>query len=298
MFVKAIEAVSQYTRPIHSILRNYGSTEIEPACSTMIVVNDEGYAITCKHVVDWLIAPANSINERYNHFKDELRMLTSKGKKGNLLHGVEKKYGYSKSTPTTVQLKNQYVDVVDNLTEVRWWNHPTYDLALIKFEGFKNILCSNYPVFAKDSGNLKQGMSLCRLGYPYPEFSNYQYEESTDDIIWLKNGGINSPRFPIDGIVTRLVVENNIPIGIELSTPGLKGQSGGPLFDVNGIIYGMQSETVTLPLGFDQINREIKINGKKKKVNDYSFIHLGRCVHIDIIKSFLDSHSVKYNVES
>ena len=141
MFVKAIETVSQYTRPLHSILRNYGSKEIEPACSTMIVVNDEGYAITCRHVVNGLIAPAYSINERYNHFKDELRMLISKGEKGNILHEVEKKYGYSRNTPTTVQLKNQYVDVVDNLTEVRWWNHLTYDIALIKFEGFKNILC-------------------------------------------------------------------------------------------------------------------------------------------------------------
>ena len=85
-------------------------------------------------------------------------------------------------------------------------------------------------------------------------------------------------------------------VEIELSTPGLRGQSGGPLFDVNGVIYGMQSATLTLPLGFDQESRVIKVKGVDKKVNDYSFIHLGRCVHVDILKSFMDSLGVKYQV--
>ncbi len=45
MFVNAIERVDKFTRPIHSILRNYGSTDIIPCASTMFFINDEGYAI-------------------------------------------------------------------------------------------------------------------------------------------------------------------------------------------------------------------------------------------------------------
>lgn len=61
MFVNAIERVDKFTRPIHSILRNYGSTDIIPCASTMFFINDEGYAITCKHVIEGLIQPADAI---------------------------------------------------------------------------------------------------------------------------------------------------------------------------------------------------------------------------------------------
>ena len=141
---------------------------------------------------------------------------------------------------------------------------------------------------------MKQGLSLCRLGFPYPEFTNFQYNSITDDIEWTTTGNPNSPLFPIDGIITRHVAENGQITGLELSTPGLKGQSGGPLFDKQGVICGLQSSTVSLPLGFDQINREIMIDGKKKKVSNYPFLHLGRCVHVDVIKKFLDEQGVKY----
>ena len=101
----------------------------------------------------------------------------------------------------------------------------------------------------------------------------------------------------MDGILTRhLIGVGNRVFGLELSTPGLRGQSGGPLFDINGIVCGMQSATNSLPLGFDQENREIKVKGVAKKVNDYSFIHLGHCIHIDVIKEFMDANGVKYNV--
>lgn len=297
MFVNAIDYVSQFTRPIHSILRNYGSTDIELGCSTIIVVNDEGYAITCKHVIDGLIAIADSINNRYTNFKKEIEDISSNKKKSRLIKEIENRYGYSKKNPTTIQLKNQFVDIVDQFTEVKCIVHPQYDIALIKFEGFNKILCPSYPVFAKDGHNLKQGMSLCRLGFPYAEFSNYKYNHETDDIEWINNGGNISPMFPMDGIITRFVADNGIIVGIEMSTPGLKGQSGGPLFDKNGIIYGMQFQTISLPLGFDQIDREIIVNGKKKRVNDYSFLHLGRCIHINVIKDFLNQHRIKYQVE-
>jgi len=102
----------------------------------------------------------------------------------------------------------------------------------------------------------------------------------------------NIPIFPIDGIVTRNVAEGTEIMGIELSTPGLRGQSGGPLFDEDGIIYGMQQSTKHLHLGFDIENKEILIKGRKKKIDDYAFLHLGQCIRVDIIKSFLDEHKI------
>ena len=71
---------------------------------------------------------------------------------------------------------------------------------------------------------IKQGEFLCRLGFPFPEFNNFKHNETTDDIEWTNTGINGSPRFPIEGMVTRFLAEDNKINGIEMSTHGLKGQ--------------------------------------------------------------------------
>ena len=179
-----------------------------------------------------------------------------------------------------------------------WHLHPGYDLAILKFNGFTNLSPKEFAVFKKDANNIKQGSFLCRLGYPFPEFTNFKYNETTDDIEWTDEGSKNAPSFPIEGMITRFLGDSSQNIhGIELSTPGLRGQSGGPLFDQNGIIYGMQSRTKSLHLGFDIEEKEIIIKGRVRKVSDYSFIHLGECIHVNVIKAFLNEHKVKFYEE-
>jgi len=294
MFVDAIEKVDKFTRPIHSILRNYDSTDVIPCASTLFFINEEGYAITCKHVVEGLIQPADAVNNKYIDFKKEFDTLPVGGnKRRSAIKVLEGKYGYTHEN--TIQVKNNFINCVDKLSSISWNLHPHYDLAVLKFDGFSSLLCNEFPTFAKDSSLIKQGKSLCRLGYPFPEFSNYQYNKDIDNIEWLPTGKDTSPKFPMDGMITRFLADENKVFGIEMSTPGLKGQSGGPLFDAEGTIYGMQFATNSLHLGFDVVNKEITVNNKKKKVSDYSFIHLGLCVHIDIIKDFLRSLNIKFN---
>lgn len=297
MFVKGIEIATKFTRSIRSILRNYGSNEVMPGCSTCIIVNDEGWVLTCKHVTDGLIKHANGINNKYAQFKSELARLPvmSNSKKRKAVDALEKKYGYSRSTPCTIQIKNSLDNIVDQSTKITFIECGYADLALLKFEGFNQVLCNSFPVFKDNSAELKQGLSLCRLGYPYPEFTNFQYNAQTDDIEWTNTGKAESPLFPIDGILTRHVADaGGQIIGLEISTPGLRGQSGGPLFDRDGVVCGLQSSTNCLPLGFDQVNREVMVDGKKKKVSNYPFLHLGVCVHVDVIKRFMDENGVKY----
>ena len=176
--------------------------------------------------------------------------------------------------------------------------HPTLDLAIIKFNDYNKLHYTEYARFLKDETKIQQGKFLCRLGFPFPEFTNYTYNSITDDIEWTSTGVNVSPRFPIEGMVTRFLAdEPNKMYGIELSTPGLRGQSGGPLFDNNGIVYGMQFSTKHLHLGFDLVDKEIMVNTSIKKVSDYSFIHLGQCIHVNVIKAFLKQHNVKYYEE-
>ena len=142
---------------------------------------------------------------------------------------------------------------------------------------------------------MKQGKYLCRLGYPFPEFNNFKHDPIKDDIEWTAEGISASPAFPIDGIITRFVGDTSGKIsGIEMSTPGLRGQSGGPLFDVNGTVYGMQFATNHLHLGFDMKEKEIVSDGKKSKVSNYPFLHVGRCIHVDEVKTFLTEHKIVF----
>jgi hypothetical protein len=194
-----------------------------------------------------------------------------------------------------IQIKNTYVDCVDTMSGFTWFEHPTLDLAILKFNDYTKCLYTGSATFLKNTSQIKQGNFLCRLGFPFPEFSNYAFNEAKDDIEWTTTGNPHSPRFPIEGMITRFIGENNQVSGIELSTPGLKGQSGGPLFNSQGIIYGMQSSTRHLHLGFDLENQEMLLGNKIKKVTDYSFLHLGLCIHADIIKNFLREKSVPFN---
>jgi len=176
--------------------------------------------------------------------------------------------------------------------------HPSVDLALIRFKGYKRTLYHSYARFLRDSSQIKPGRSLCRLGYPFPDFTNFRFNPSTDDIEWTAEGRSSSPPFPIDGIVTRLISETTGELsGIEISTPGLRGQSGGPLFDTRGVIYGLQSSTRHLHLGFDIEDREVLVNGRKAKVSNYPFLNVGQCVHVDVIKKFLRERGVKFHEE-
>ena len=105
------------------------------------------------------------------------------------------------------------------------------------------------------------------------------------------------PIFPIDGIITRLVKDENQICAIEMSTPGFNGQSGAPLFNNNGLVYGMQSLTKHFHLGFDISNQEIRVGPNKKIVSNYPFISLGQCLHANIIKDFLKQNNITFYEE-
>lgn len=292
MFVESIEKVQGFTRPIHTIIRLYGRTDVEPGASTLFFVNELGHAVTCKHVAV-LIGQAEDINKKYQGFKSEKEGLPTGGKYNRRLKELVKKYHYSEKV--IIQIKNNFRNCVDKITHFTIDTHPTEDLAVIKFEGFEKIAYQGYATFLKDSSKIKQGKSVCRLGYPFPEFTNYRYDPAKDDIEWTREGQQNTPRFPFEGMVTRnLLNPEGAVTGIEVSTPGLKGQSGGPLFDERGIVYGMQSKTHHLHLGFDIKGKEIREEGKIKRVSNHPFLHLGACVHVDVIKNFLKDKGVKY----
>ena len=291
MFVEAIEKVDQFTRPIHFILRYYTGSDIIPGTATLFFVNENGYAVTCRHVAKQILF-ANSIYENYIKFNGELSRFGRDPSLNTQRQLLETKYKINADTP--IRILFNFVKCVSNHKSLTIHLHPTQDLAIIRFHDFDSLQYQGHAHFLKDTRMVKQGKYLCRLGYPFPEFTNYRYNKEANDIEWIKEGRVHTPTFPIDGIVTRHIGDYNEITGIEMSTPGLRGQSGGPLFDTKGIIYGMQSSTRHLHLGFDQINREVTTDGHRKRVSNYPFLNVGQCVHTDVIKQFLREKNVSF----
>ena len=184
-----------------------------------------------------------------------------------------------------------------------WWSSDTLileefaynnlmDIAVGKLKNFQPDMVADYPLFRKVENEIVPGTSLCRLGFPFYDVAT-TYDEDTRRFV-LAPGTLPVPLFPLDGIMTRTLVhedpvENKEIKFIEMSTPGLRGQSGGPIFDVNGQICGLQTRTQHLSLGFD-----IKVREGFRTVTDRQYLHTGIGLHLDNILEFLNSQGVEY----
>src|ERR1700690_1797576 len=110
MFVRAIEIATQFTRPIYTIERFYGSKEIYPGAVSLFFVNDQGWALTCKHVANVLIA-GGQLGKRKSDFNNDLAAMRGKKKEKLLLRELEQKYEYSRKAVS--EIKNRFVNCIE-----------------------------------------------------------------------------------------------------------------------------------------------------------------------------------------
>ncbi len=292
MFADAVERIKTFTRPIHSIARFYGHAPIVPGSATLFFVNELGDALTCRHVANNIVR-SDKINTNYISYRGKEGEFQNHPDRARLQRELQQKLGIKDDT--IKQLYHQYIRCVEGggAPEIVLHSNEHVDLALIRFRNFTRPLYSSYATFLKDSKRIKPGRTLCRLGYPFPGFTNFGYDNYRDTAYWTDE----QPRymaFPLDGMITRLMQNKSNSIEIEVSTPGLVGQSGGPLFDPDGLVYGLQSATDQLHLGLDIEDKEFLVNNRRKKVSNYAFLQVGICVHVDGIKEFLRANNVKF----
>jgi hypothetical protein len=135
---------------------------------------------------------------------------------------------------------------------------------------------------------------LCRLGFPF-----HSIEPTYDagkDTFELPAGSVPLPLFPIEGILTRFV-EVVVPTGqpkpnyplryLETSSPGLKGQSGGPIFDTHGTVWAIQSKTQHYPLGFNP-----EVPGEHAR--EHQFLNVGWGVHAATIVAAMKEKGISF----
>jgi len=59
----------------------------------------------------------------------------------------------------------------------------------------------------------------------------------------------------------------------------------------------MQSATNHLDLNFD-VDLEVYRDGVKRHVKESAVLHVGHCVHVDVLKDFMRQHGLSFMEES
>ena len=276
MFGDACEKAMKFTRPVIISTRQYDGN-VNCSCGTFIVVNDDGWIVTAGHVFDSFMA--------YQEQNKKIKELEAQNSRGTSRIKIEPKWLTNHSfwwAWDGVRLNDVFVD-------------RKIDLAVGRLEPFNKKWVSEFPVF-KDPKKMRPGTSLCKLGFPFSKI-NAAFDEEKNSFR-LAEGTLPLPLFPVEGMHTRNIANGKGADGIidalyvETSSPGIKGQSGGPIFDKDCNICGIQVRTNHMPLDF---RAEANVEGKK--VVENQFMNLGVGVHVKTITDLLRKKNVSFMSE-
>lgn len=275
MFAKACEKVMKFTHPLVSSTKTLDGT-LSSAIGTYFFISKDGWAVSASHNFN------SFVKYQYDqkHIEEAEQM---------------KRQAEASGTASEVVMDPKWIvnhsvwfgaDQI-RLSQLHIFNN--YDFAAFKLENVPPEFTEEIAVFGNPE-SLKVGTSLCRLGYPFiklePQFENNNFRLPTD---------LNHiPPFPNEGLFTRIVMEprpkGEAPVKLlETSSPGLKGQSGGPIFDVNGVVYAMQVKTAHMDLGFAPSVEEREITYLA-----HQFMNVGVGLHVDMIEKLLLEKNIPF----
>jgi hypothetical protein len=290
MFADAYEKVSGFTHPVIISTRHFDGT-IQCGCGAFVVVNNEGWILTAEHIIRSFFLFQQHAQEM-SQYKEQIKGI----EQNPSLNSKQKRREINKLKPNSKWITNHSF----------WWGRdglalqgnilgfPDGDLVIARLSPYDPTMTKIYPVF-KDPRSLRQGTSLCKLGFPFHEITG-TFDEVTNTF-QLAAGTLPLPRFPIEGIYTRNLEIKKTPDSktvakyLETSSPGLRGQSGGPIFDKNGTVWGIQSHTRHFPLGFSP---KVKKNGKE--IEENQFLNVGLGAHPESIVSFLSTNNITFTL--
>lgn len=290
MFSTAYKLASEYTNPVITSLR-FSNNSTESSLGSFVILNNEGWILTAGHLINSFVG--------FQKHQEETKDLDKQLK----LIELDKTLFDQQKRKKINKLKKSFAKQKRIINHSFWWGADgitmdhikvnfDIDLAIGKIKNYNPEMIKNYPkIINPKEANI--GTSLCKLGYPFYQLKTTW--NSDRNVFKLDPKVFPIPRFPLEGMYTR-----NAILGvskdkkyekkfIETSTPGLRGQSGGPIFDTEGNIWAIQSQTISLPLGFSP-----KLKKGKKETIEHQFINVGIGVHPDIITQFLDENKVRY----
>jgi S1-C subfamily serine protease len=274
MFKAALKTAGLFTFPYVGLRRRHNG-QVYSNIGAFVVLNRDGWALTSAHLVNEILAVEREAQA-------DLATMPAEQPAPSPVRDHAEIWAVPGFAETRPQLAQAIV-------------RPVADAALVRLEPFDQGCVVNYPVLRDpDACPVEQGMSVCRLGYPFHDISATW--DAGKHEFQLPPAAFPVPSFALDGIVARFrrVSADDGPHDatyIETSTPGLRGQSGGPLIDTEGRVCGIQSHTTHLDLGFDA-----RFSAGERVVAERQFLNVGAATHIAELISMLDEAGIEYDL--
>jgi hypothetical protein len=270
VFADAVKLAMGFTLPVVTSIRTVNGS-CSAGIGTFVVVNKDGWIVTAAHVFKQF----NNLMEAESRTR-ALEKAKASGAIDTSLPRRDRRAARAKG-PTGPAPND-----VDKWSV--WWGNDSWsvdsyeglvgaDIAVAKLNGFDHTSINNFPVFRDPTKEFLPGTSLCRLGFPF-----YQLVTKYDqDVGKFELANLPLPIFPNEGILSRMAEMisldasgNPVPVPfpirmIETSSAGIRGQSGGPIFDQKGTIWAIQSSTASY---------EMDLNTKEAQ-----YYHVGIGIH-------------------
>ena len=289
MFANACKLAARYTYPVITARRHYDGT-IACGCAAFIVLNEQGWVATAAHLLasdDDLQRSCREISDydgKVRRIREE-PALTDKEKRRKISH-------LATNPKWVTNISFWWGRGGIRLRDVRLL--PEADLAVGRLDPFDPERFRPFPV-VKDPACLDVGTTLCKLGYPFQRVKA-SYDETGGEFRFSP-GSLPLAGFPMEGIYTRTLAAGTSSDGryeikfLETSSPGLTGQSGGPLFDSRGTLWGVQSRT-----DMHSFRVRTRTPGRERTGNDVLSLNLGVAVHPELLVRYLTDFRIRFRM--
>ena len=257
MFVKAYRVAAQWTRPV-VVLERGPDGAVGTGCGTFIILNSEGWAATAAHI---LFAPPGA------QLTDRCVWFTTDAIKGNF-----------------------HIDL-------------RADLAIGKLSGLDLSGIREYPKFG--NGELTPGTSLSHWGFHSHATIKAAFDAQT------RQFRVDSfpliPLLPVAGMFTAPMLmgpTNNLSFAGPLDGGSgakfllttahiLEGQSGGPVVDTEGHLWGLNNMGIRRYTGQKAEITDPRASAEDRAMHTPQFVNYSLAAHVENLIQLMSKHGVR-----